>query len=224
MFVVWYEVEKKDIELSVYYDSVQFSSVQFSRSVVFNSLWPHESQHTRPPCPSPTPGVHSDSRSSSQWCHPAISSSVVPFSSCPQSLPASESFPVSQPFTWGGQSTGVSASASVLPMNTQDWSPLGWTGCNSLQSKGLSRVFSNTTVQKHQFFGAQPSSQSNSHIHTWPQEKPQPWLGSPLEKGMASHFSILALRTPWTVGKGKMIGYQKRNSSHEVAKVLEFQL
>ena len=104
--------------------------------------------------------------------HPAISSSVVPFSSCPQSLPASESFPMSQLFAWGGQSIGVSTSASVLPKNTQVWSPLGWTGWISLQSKGLSRVFSNTTVQKHQFFGAQLSSQSNSHIHTWPQEKP----------------------------------------------------
>ena len=108
----------------------------------------------------------------SRWCHPAISSSVVPFSSCPQSLPASGSFPMSQLFTWGGQSTGVSASTSVLPMNTQDWSPLGWTGWISLQSKRLSRVFSNTTVQKHQFFSAQLSSQSISHIHTWPLEKP----------------------------------------------------
>ena len=148
-----------------------FSSVQFSRSVKSDSLWHHEPQHARPPCPSPTPGVHSHSRPSSRWCHPAISSSVIPFSSCPQSLPASGSFPMSQLFAWGGQSTGVSASASVLPMNTQDWSPLGWTGW-ILQSKGLSRVFSNTTVQKHQFFSAQPSSQSNSHIHTWPQEKP----------------------------------------------------
>ena len=104
-------------------------------------------------------------------CHPAISS-VIPFSSCPQSLPASGSFPLSQLFTWGGQSTGVSASASVLPMNTQDWFPLGWTCWISLQSKGLARVFSNTTVQKHQFFCTQPSSQSNSHIHTWPLEKP----------------------------------------------------
>ena len=107
--------------------------------------------------------------------HPAISSSVIPFSSCPQSLPASGSFPMSQFFTSGGQSIRVSASASVLPMNTQDWSPLGWTGWISLQSKGPSRVFSNTTVQKHQFFGTQLSSQSNSHIHTWPLEKPQPW-------------------------------------------------
>ena len=104
--------------------------------------------------------------------HPAISSSVFPFSSCPQSLPASESFPMSQLVAWGGQSIGVSASASVLPMNTQDWSPLGWTGLISSQSMRLSRVFSNTTFQKHQFFGTQPSSQSNSHIHTWPQEKP----------------------------------------------------
>ena len=150
----------------------QSSSVQFSRSVVSDSLHPHGRQHARPPCPSPTPGVHSDSRPSSQWCRPAISSSVVPFSSCPQSFPASGSFPMSQLFTWSGQSIGISASASVLPMNTQDWSSLGWASWISLQSKGLSRVFSNTTVQKHQFFGAQLSSQSNSHIHTWPQEKP----------------------------------------------------
>ena len=132
----------------------------------------HESQHTRPPCPSPTPGVHSDSCPSSQWCHPAISSSVIPFSSCPQSLPASESFPMGQLFAWGGQSTGVSALASFLPKKSQGWSPSEWTGWISLPSMGLSRVFSNTTVQKHQFFSAQPSSQSNSHIHTWPQEKP----------------------------------------------------
>ena len=148
------------------------NSVQFSRSVVSDSLWPHESQHTRPPCPSPTPRAYSNSCPSSWWCHSAISSSVIPFSSCPQPLPASGSFPMSQLFTWGGQSTVVSASASVLPMNTQDWSPLGWTGWISLQSKGLSRVFANTTVQKHQFFSAQLSSQSNSHIHTWPLEKP----------------------------------------------------
>ena len=111
--------------------------IQFSHSVVSDSLWPHESQPTRPPCPSPTPGVHPDSRPSSQWCHPAISSTVVPFSSCPQSLPASESFPMSQLFAWGGQSTGVSALASSLPKNTQDWSPLEGTGWISLQSKGL---------------------------------------------------------------------------------------
>ena len=148
------------------------SSVQFSRSVVSDSLQPHELQHARPPCPSPNPGVHSNSRPLSRWCHQAISSSVIPFSSCPQSLPASESFQMSQLFTWGGQSTGVSALASFLPKKSQEWSPLEWTGWISLQSKGLSRVFSNTTVQKHQFFRAQPSSQSNSHIHTWPQEKP----------------------------------------------------
>ena len=147
-------------------------SVQFSHSVVSDSFQPHELQHTRPPCPSPTPGVHSNSCTLSRWYHPAISSSVVPFSSYPQSLPASGSFPMSQLFAWGGQSIGVSASASVITMNTQDWSHLGWTGWISLQSKGLSRVFSNTTVQKHQFFGAQPSSQSNSHIQTWPVEKP----------------------------------------------------
>ena len=147
-------------------------SVQFSCSVVSNSLQPHESQHSRPPCPSPTTRVHSVSRPSSQWCHPAISSSVVPFSSCPQSLPASKSFPMSQFFAWGGQSTGVSALASFPPKKSQGWSPSEWTGWISLQSKRLSRVFSNTTVQKHQFFGAQPSSQSNSHIHTWPLEKP----------------------------------------------------
>ena len=142
------------------------SSVQFSRSVVSDSLWSHELQHARPPCPSTTPVVHSNSCPSSRWCIPAISSTVVPFSSCPQSLSASESFPMSQLFTWGGQSTGVSALASSLPKKSQGWSPLGWTCWISLQSKGLSRVFSSTTVQKHQFFGAQPSSQSNCHIHT----------------------------------------------------------
>ena len=150
--------------------NLQFSSVQFSHPVMSDFLRLYESQHVRPPCPSPTPGVDPNSCPSSRWCHPTISSSVIPFSSCPQSLPASKSFPMSQLFAWGGQSTGVSA--SVLPMNTQDWPPLGWTGWISLQSKGLSRVFSNTTVQKHQFFGAQLSSQSNSHIHTRPLEKP----------------------------------------------------
>ena len=148
----------------------KFSSVQFSRSVMYNSLRPHESQHARPPCPSPTPRVYSNSCPSGRWCHPIISSSLIPFSSCPQSVPASGSFPLSQLFTWGGQSTGVSASASVLPMNTQDWS-LGLSGWISLQSKRLSRVFSNTPAQKHQFFSTQLSSQSNSHIHTWPLEK-----------------------------------------------------
>ena len=149
-----------------------FSSVQSSCSVVSDSLRPHESQHARPPCPSPTPRVHSDSCPFSQWCHQAISFSVVPFSSCPQSLPKSESFAMSQLFAWGSQNTGVSALASFLTEKSQGWSPSKWTGWISLQSKGLSRVFSNTTIQKHQFFGAEPSSQSNSHIHTWPQEKP----------------------------------------------------
>ena len=151
---------------------LQFSSVQFSHSVMSISLRPHESQHARPPCPSTTPRVHPNPCPLSRWCHPAISSSVVSFSSHPQSLPASGSFPMSQLFAWGGQSIGVSASASVIPMNTQDWSLLGWPGWISVQSKGLSRVFSNTTLQKHQFFSAQLSSQSNSHIHTWPLEKP----------------------------------------------------
>ena len=152
--------------------SEKIRSDQISRSVVSDSLRHHELQHTRPPCPSPTPGVHWESRPSSQWCHPAISSSVFPLNSCPQSLPASESFPMSQLFAWGGQSTGVSALASFLPKISQGWSPSEWTGWISLQSKGCSRVFSNTTVQKHQFFSTQLSSQSNSHIHTWPQEKP----------------------------------------------------
>ena len=141
------------------------SSVQFSRSVVSDSLWPHESQHTGPPCPSPTPGVHPNSCPLSQWCHPAISSSVIPFFSCPQSLRASESFPISQLFAWGGQSIAASTSASVLPTNTKDWSSLGWTGWISLQSKGLSRVFSNTTVQKHQFFGFLLHSPTLTSIH-----------------------------------------------------------
>ena len=154
-------------------------SVQFSHSVISDSLQTHESQHARPPCPSPTPRVYSNPCPPSWWYHPAISSSVIPFS-CPQSLPASGSFPMSEVLAWGGQSIGVSASGSVLPMSTQDWSPLGWTGWMSFQSKGLSRVFSNTTVETCQFFGAQLSSQSNSHIHTWPLEKPQPWLDGTL--------------------------------------------
>ena len=144
-------------------------SVQFSHSVVSDSLLPHGLQHARPPCPSPPPGVYSNSCPLSRWCHPTISSSVIPFSSCPQSFPASWSFQMSQLFASGGQRIGVSASASVLPMNIQDWFPLGWTGWICLQSNGLSRVFSNTTVQKHQFFGIQLSS---SHIHTWLLEKP----------------------------------------------------
>ena len=147
-------------------------SLQFSCSVMSDAWQPHEPQHTRPPCPSPTARSYSNSSPSSQWCHPTISSSVVPFSSLLQSFPASRSFQMSQLFASGGLSIGVSASTSVLPMNIQDWFPLGWTGWISLQSKGLSRVFSNTIVQKHQFFSAQLSSQSNSHIHTWPLEKP----------------------------------------------------
>ena len=162
--------KKGNIEVGA--DVDRLSSVQFSCSVMSDSLRPHESQHARPPCPSPTPGVHRNSYPSSWRCYPAISCSVGPFSSCPQSLPASGSFTMSQLFAWGGQRIGVSASASVLPMNTQDWSPLGWTGLISLQSKRLSRVFSNTRVQKHQFFGIQLSLQSNSHNYTWPLEKP----------------------------------------------------
>ena len=140
------------------------SSVQFSCLVLSNSLRPHGLQHARPPCPSPTPEAYLNSCPLSQWCHLTISSSVVPFSSHLQSFPASESFPMSQFFTSGGQSIGVSASTSALPVNTQDWFPLGWTGWISLQSKGLSTVFSNTTVQKHQFFYTQVSLQSSSHI------------------------------------------------------------
>ena len=147
----------KPITFVEHFISIIQRSDQISHSVMSNSLWPHESQQARPPCPSPTPGVYSNSCPLSRWCHPAISSSVAHFSSCPQSLPASWSFPMSQLFTWGGQSIGVLASTSVLLMNTQDWSPLGWTGWISLQSKGFSGVFSNTTVQKHQFFSAQLS-------------------------------------------------------------------
>ena len=149
-----------------------YSSVQFSHSVMSDSLWPHGLQHARLLCPSPTPGACSNSCPLSQWCHPTISSSVIPFSSCLQSFPGSRSFPMSQFFEAGGQSIGVSASASALPRNISDWFPLGMTGWISLQSKGLSRVFSNTTVQKHQFFHAQLSLQSNSHIYTWLLEKP----------------------------------------------------
>ena len=153
------------------YNNVNQSSVQFSRSVMSRSLQSHGLQHTRPPCPSPTPRSYSNSCPFNQWYHPTISSSVIPFSSQLQSFLASGSFPMNQFFTSSGQSIGVSASASVLPMNIQDWFPLGWTGLIFLLSKGLSRVFSNTTVQKHQFFGAQLSLWSNSHIHTWLLEK-----------------------------------------------------
>ena len=147
-------------------------SVQFSCSVVSNSLRPHGLQHARPPCPSPTLGVYSNSCPLSRWCHPTISSSVIPFSSRLQSFPASGSFQVSQFFAWGGQSIGVSALALLLPMDIQVWFPLGWTVWISLQSSVLSRVFTNTTVQKHQFFGTQPSLWSKSHIHKWLLEKP----------------------------------------------------
>ena len=160
----------------------------FSRLVVSDSLRPHGLQHTRLPCPSPSPRAYSNSRPLSQWCHLTISSSIVPFSSLLQSFPALGSFQMSQFFTSGGQSTGVSASASVLPMNSQDWFPLGLTSLISLLSKRLSRVFSNTTVQKHQLFGIQSSLWSNSHIHTWPLEKPQLWLYGPLLEKCASAF------------------------------------
>ena len=149
-----------------------YASVQFSRSVMSDSLRPHGLRHARLPCPSPTPRVYSNSCPLSQWFHPTISFSVIPFSSCPQSFPASGSLQMSQFFISGGQSIGASPSASILPTNIQDWSTLGWTGWMSLQSKGLSRVFTNTTVQKHQFFTTQLSLQSNSHIHSWLLEKP----------------------------------------------------
>ena len=149
-----------------------FGSAQLNRSVISDSLWPHGLQYARLPCLLPTPKAYSNSCPLSRWCHPTILSSVVPFSSCLQSFPASGSFPVSQFFSSGGQSIGVSALASVLTMNIQDWFPLGWTGWLSMQSKGLSRVFSNTTVQNHQFFGSQLSLQSNSNIRTWLLETP----------------------------------------------------
>ena len=155
-----------------YSNEEEGTSVQFSHSVMSDSLQPHGLQHSRLPCPSPTPGACSNSCPSRQWCYPTISSSVIPFSSHFQYFPASGSFLISQFFPMGGQSIGASASALGLPMNIQDWFPLGWTGWISLLSKELSRVFSNTTVQKHQFFSARLSSQSTSHIHTWPQEKP----------------------------------------------------
>ena len=154
------------------YNCFIYISVQFSHSVVSDSLWPHELQHARTPCPSPSPRVCSNSCPLSQWCHSTISSSVIPFSSCLQSFPASRSFPVSRLFALGGQSIRASASASVLPMNIQGWIPLGFTGLISLLSKGLSRVFSSTTVQRHQFFVTQPFLLPSSHICTWLLEKP----------------------------------------------------
>ena len=153
-----------------------------------NSLWSHGLQQFRLPCSSPTTGAYSNSCPSHWWCHPTISSSVLPFSSCLQSFPASGSFSMSQFFTSGSQSIGVSASASALPMNTQDWSPLGWIGWISLLSKGLSRVFSNTIIQNNQFSGTQLSLYSNSHIHTWPLEKPQLWLDGLLLQSNVSAF------------------------------------
>ena len=171
----------------------QFSSIQFSRSVMSDSLQPHEPQHTRPPCPSPTPRVHPNPCPLSRWCHPMISSSVVPISSHLQSFPESGSFQMSQFFTSGGQRIGVSGSASALPMNIQDWPPLGWTGWNSLQSRGLSRVFSNTTVQKYPFFDTQLSLYSNPHIHTWLREKSQPWLDRPMLAKYCLFFLICCL-------------------------------
>ena len=166
--VKWYEVNIFFIYIYIYI--YEFSSVQSLSPVrLFATPWITAHQAS---CPSPTPRVHSHLRPSSQWCHPDISSSVIPFSSCPQFLSESESFPMSQLFAWGGQSTGVSALVSFLPKKSQGWSPSEWTGWISLLSKGLSRIFSNTTVQKHQFFSIQLFSQSNSHIHTWPLEKP----------------------------------------------------
>ena len=149
-----------------------FRSVQFSHSVMSDSLQPHGPQHASPPCPSPTPGVYPNSCPLSQGWHPTILSSVIPFPSCPQSFPASGPFQMSQLFASGGQGFGASASASVFPMNIQDWFPLGWIGLISVQSKGLSRVFFNTTVQKHQFISVQPSLWLTFHIYTWLLGKP----------------------------------------------------
>ena len=170
-----------------------FSSVQFSCLVMSDSLQRHGLQHARLPCPSPTPRVCSNSCPKSSWCHPTISSSDVPFSSCLQSFPASRSFPMGQVFISSGKSIEASASAPVLPMNTQDWSPLGWTGWISLQSNGLSRVFSNTTLQKHRFFSPQLSLWSNSHIDTWLLEKPQLWLDGLLSANGCLCFLISCL-------------------------------
>ena len=216
------------------------SSIQFSQLVMSDSLWPHGLQLARLPCPSPTPEVYSNSCPLSRWCHPTISSSVVPFSSCLQSFPASELFfPRNQFFEWGGQRIGVSASASVLPMNIQDWSPLGWTGGISKQSKGLSRVFSNTTFQKHQFWIQFSSLQSLSHVWLYA----TPWIAAyqaslsitnsrsllklmSIESVMpSSHFILcrpLLLLPP--IPPSLRIFFQWVSSSHQVAKILEFQL
>ena len=189
-----------------------FSSVQFSHSVVSDSLWRQELQHARPPCPSLTPGVYPNSCPSSRWCHLAISSSVVPFSFCPQSHPASESFPVSQLFASGGQSIGVSASASVLPMNIQCWFPLGLTSLISLLPKRLWSVFSSTTFWNHQFFGAQPSLWSNFHIHTWLLEKPSVQFS----RTQLSNWSITMVALPlviqsWLLYTEILLWLPKRN-------------
>ena len=166
--------------IRIYHILLSFSSVQFSLSVVSNSLQWHKLQHARLPCPSPTPEACSNSSPLIRWDHPTISSSVVPFSTCLQSFPASGSFPISQFFASGGHSIGASASATVLTMNIQEWFPLGLTHLISLQSEGLSKVFSNTTVQKHQFFSAKLSLWSISHIHTWLLEQPQLYLLPPI--------------------------------------------
>ena len=166
--------------------------VQFSRSVVSNSLRPHELQHARPPCPSPTAEVHPNPCPLSRWCHPTISSSVIPFSSCPQSFPALGSFQMSQLFASGGQSIGVAASKSVLPMNTQDWSPLGWTGWISLKSKGLSRVFSNTTVQKHQFFSLSFLYSPTLTSIEARFNAVKSYKGSPLKKHLIAHVQAIS--------------------------------
>ena len=172
---------------------------QFSCSVMSNCLWPHGKQHARLPSPSPTPGASSNSCPSSRWCHPTFSSSVIPLSTCLLSFPASGSFPMSQFFASGDQSTGVSASASVIPMDIQDWFPLGLTGFISLQSKGLSRVFSNTTFQKHQFFSVQLSLWSNSHIHTWLLEKPYLWLAKEMSLLLNTLYMLITAFLPRNV-------------------------
>ena len=170
----------------------EYLSVQFSCSVMSSSLWPHGLQYTGLPCPSRTPGTYSDSCLLSRWCHPTISSSDAPFSSCPQSFLASRSFPVSRLFTWGGQRMGASASAPVLTMNIQGWFPLGLTGWISLLSKELSRVFS-STIGRHQFFGAQPFLWSSSHTCTWLMEKLWLWLYGPLSAKWCLCFLISCL-------------------------------
>ena len=168
-------------------------SVQFSRSVMSDSLQPHEPQYARPPCPSPIPRLYPNSCPLSRWCHPPISSSVMPFSSCPQSFPGSGSFPVSWLFASVGESTGASASASVLPMNIQGWFPLGLTGLISLKSKGLSSIFFSTTVWKHQFFDTRPSLWTNSHFCTWLLEKTIALtIWTFVSKGMPLLFNMLS--------------------------------